>query len=159
MRKKVPIGNSDFRDLIENDYHYVDKSLLIQEVLDASAKILLLTRPRRFGKTVNMTMLRYFFEEPGRPELFTGLAIAKKAETMQLQGRYPVVFLTFKDIKQSSYEDFVQQMQSVLAAEYRRHEVLLDGDVLREEELESFRQILKKTASRSDTERSILRSQ
>ena len=120
MHKKVPIGPSDFRKLREGNYHYVDKSLLIQEIMDAPAEILLLTRPRRFGKTVNLSMLRHFFEEPGHPELFTGLAISQKAETMELQGRYSVVTLTFKDIKQPSYEDCFQQMQAPLAAEYRR---------------------------------------
>ncbi|MGK5094755.1 AAA family ATPase, partial [Deltaproteobacteria bacterium TL4] len=100
LKRKLPIGLSDFKELIEKSYTYVDKSLLIQEVLECGDKVLLLPRPRRFGKTLNLSMLRYFFEktEPANTALFAGLAIERHPELMARQGQYPVIYLTFKDV-------------------------------------------------------------
>jgi hypothetical protein len=94
MSHQLPIGVSDFRKLRENHYYYVDKSLFIKEVMERSSEVLLLPRPRRFGKTLNMSMLRYFLEkrEDNLAHLFKGLAISKDTESMQHQGQYPVIF-------------------------------------------------------------------
>jgi hypothetical protein len=102
----LPIGISDFKELRENHFYFVDKTHFIREMIEAAAKVVLLPRPRRFGKTLNLSMLRYFFES-GRPQnrdLFRGLAIERDACFQTHQGRYPVLFMTFKDIKEPSWE-------------------------------------------------------
>ncbi len=98
MSRKLPIGLSDFKEVREEDYYYVDKSLFIKEVINRSAKVLLLPRPRRFGKTLNLSMLRYFFEkrEDSLAHLFQGLAIEQEASIMQHQGQYPVKLQSVK---------------------------------------------------------------
>src|SRR5690242_16020797 len=108
MQNPIPIGISDFRTLREQGFTYVDKSHLVREVLDQGAQVLLLPRPRRFGKTLNLSMLRYFFEKG--PEdlspLFQDLSIWRGGDRYRehLQ-RYPVIFITFKDIKPERFED------------------------------------------------------
>ncbi|MCP4111520.1 MAG: AAA family ATPase [Desulfobacteraceae bacterium] len=98
---KLPIGISDFRKLRRGDYYYADKTLFIREIIDASAEVLLIPRPRRFGKTLNLSMLKYFLEktEEDCNALFQDSAISGKQEYKVHQGRYPVICLTFKDIK------------------------------------------------------------
>ena len=100
--KNLPIGISDFKKVIEKNYYYVDKTLLVQEVIESSADILLLPRPRRFGKTLNMSMLKYFFEntEQSHAHLFENTNIWQYGEYRKLQGQYPVIYITFKDTKQ-----------------------------------------------------------
>src|ERR1700692_1098361 len=105
---KLPIGKSNFRDIIEQDFYFVDKSLLIKEILDDGSEVILITRPRRFGKTLAMSMLQHYFaaEVSGYPtqDLFTKLNIAQTGESYcQHQGKYPVIFLTLKDIKPNQY--------------------------------------------------------
>lgn len=102
---KLPVGLSDFKQLIEEQCYYVDKSLLLKELLDRGSSALLIPRPRRFGKTLNLSMLRYFFEksETDNSRLFRGLKIWQAgAEYTAKQGKYPVIFLTFKDVKESN---------------------------------------------------------
>ncbi len=111
---KFPIGISDFKEIIKGNFYFFDKSLFIKEVLD-DTKVLLITRPRRFGKTLNMSMLRHFFAkaiwgEATDPTLFDGLNITHcSAEYLQHQGRYPVIFLTLKDVKDSNFDSFLYQ--------------------------------------------------
>jgi hypothetical protein len=116
MSHQLPIGISDFRKLRENDYYYVDKSLFIKEIINRSSEVLLLPRPRRFGKTLNLSMLRYFLEkrEDSLAHLFKGLAIEQDSKIMQHQGQYPVIFLTFKNCKASSMEQCLSQIRGVL---------------------------------------------
>ena len=95
---KLPVGYSDFKEIIDNNCYFVDKSLLIKDIVDDGAKVILITRPRRFGKTLNLSMLRYFFEKKAAGEdnnyLFDGLAITKAGEEyLQHQGKYPTNFL------------------------------------------------------------------
>ena len=106
MPKQVPHGISDFKELIEGNYYFVDKSLLIKEVLQHPNKVIILPRPRRFGKTLNMTMLRYFLEESveDRSGWFANLNIATDSEMMAQQGQHPVIFLTFKNLKAETWE-------------------------------------------------------
>lgn len=106
LQKKLPIGLSDFKELIEENYYYVDKSLLIKEIIDSGSKIILLPRPRRFGKTLNLSMLRYFFEKTRESTagLFQHLSIWRQGEEYtQKQGQYPVIYLTFKDVKTTDW--------------------------------------------------------
>ncbi len=123
MDLKIPIGVSDFKDLREQGYYYVDKSLCIREVLNRSAKVLLLPRPRRFGKTLNISMLRYFFEraEDEQAHLFRGLAIEQETEAMAHQGQYPVMYLTFKEVKATDFQTCLRQIHDIITKEYERH--------------------------------------
>ncbi|MFT3769898.1 MAG: AAA family ATPase [Minicystis sp.] len=99
QRLRYPIGISDFRKLRGGDYHYVDKTALIDALLTEDAEVVLLPRPRRFGKTLNISMLRYFFEKSieDRSALFAGLAVASSERARPHFQRYPVIFLTLKD--------------------------------------------------------------
>jgi hemerythrin superfamily protein len=124
---KLPIGLSDFKKLRESGYYYIDKSLFIQEVLNRSSEVLLLPRPRRFGKTLNMSMLRYFLEkrEDSLAHLFKGLAIESDTSSMQHQGQYPVIFLTFKSCKGSTFEKCLSEIRRLLKNLYLEHKALV----------------------------------
>ena len=108
MRKKaVPVGIEDFKELIQDEYYYADKTLLIDEMLMNKSKVTLFTRPRRFGKTLNMSMLRYFFDVKDKEEnkkLFENLKIYN-SEYMSQQGKYPVIFISLKDLKGNTWEE------------------------------------------------------
>ena len=150
MKKSIQIGTSDFKELIEENNYFVDKSLLIKEFLENGAKIILTPRPRRFGKTLNLSMLRYFFDIRTKEEnkdLFKGLKIEDEKEIMKLQGQYPVIFITFKNEKYMSYEDFKDGIQMLLSNLYREHEYLLDSDKLSEFDKKDFREITLREAS------------
>ncbi len=122
-RKRIPIGESDFKNLIEGNFYYVDKSLLIKEVIEDDSRVILLPRPRRFGKTLHMTMLRYFFEvsQYDVSDLFSGLCISRYPEMMEYAGTYPVIFLTFKDFKFTRWEDSLSRFKTILAELYNHH--------------------------------------
>jgi len=128
MKKKIGIGVSDFRKLRRNGLLFIDKSLLIQEVLQSGAEILLFPRPRRFGKTLNLTMLRCFFERhetaDARKEaetLFDGLAIRDTPEFEGHFAGYPVIYLTFKDVKKTTFESAIYKVHLLLSEETARH--------------------------------------
>ncbi|MDM8560104.1 AAA family ATPase [Candidatus Parabeggiatoa sp. HSG14] len=123
MSHKLPIGLSDFKEVREKNYYYVDKSLFIQEVINRSSKVLLLPRPRRFGKTLNLSMLRYFLEkrEDSLAPLFKGLVVEQDTETMKHQGQYPVMFLTFKSCKGSTSEKCFSEIRRLLKKLYLEH--------------------------------------
>ena len=155
---KPPIGLSDFPRLIREGYSYVDKSLLIQSVLDSSAEVLLLPRPRRFGKTLNLSMLRAFFDRdmPSADELFRGLGIEKAGEEYTShQGRYPVVFLTLKDVKTLDWDNCLGHIKDLICEEFERHAGLLEMDVLSEQEKERYRLILSQKAPQNYYENSL----
>ena len=107
--KKLPIGLSDFKKLIEENYYYFDKTNFIDEIIKDGSEVKLFTRPRRFGKTLNMSMLKYFFdikEAEENRKLFKDLYI-EKMENFKEQGQYPVVFLSLKDLKADNWENWV----------------------------------------------------
>jgi len=122
-RMPLPIGISDFKRVIEDRYYYVDKTLLIKELQHTNGSVVLLPRPRRFGKTLNMSMLKYFFEirEKSHAYLFHDAAIWQQPEYHALQESYPVVFLTFKSCKEASWELAYRGLTDILAAEFERH--------------------------------------
>ena len=150
MKRNLPIGTSDFKKIRNQNSYYVDKSLMIKEIIDDCSEIILIPRPRRFGKTLNMSMLRYFFDlndaEANR-KLFDGLNITKEVEFDNEQGRYPVIFLTFKDIKETSFEASFEKLQEVIADEYGRFSFLLESDEMSEVEKEQFDDIIKSRTS------------
>ena len=102
--KKIPYGVRDFEKIVSEEYYYTDKTLFIRNILEQGGEVTLIPRPRRFGKTINMTMLKSFFEksDPSKAELFNTLAIKNYPDIMAHQGQYPVIFLTFKGIKPNS---------------------------------------------------------
>lgn len=148
MRKKaVPVGIEDFERIINEDYYYVDKTLLIEELLINRAPVTLFTRPRRFGKTLNMSMLKYFFdikEAKENKKLFNGLYI-EKAESFKRQGQYPVIFLSLKDLKAETWEEMQEKIIVILSDLFSEHEYLLnDLDGIN---LENFKNIYYKKSS------------
>ena len=114
MRKKaVPVGIEDFKELIQDEYYYVDKTLLIDEMLMNKSKVTLFTRPRRFGKTLNMSMLKYFFDVKDKEEnkkLFENLKVSD-SEYMSEQGKYPVIFISLKDLKGDTWEECLKRLK------------------------------------------------
>lgn len=118
--KKLPLGLTDFREIISENYYFTDKTILIDEFLKDGAKVLLFIRPRRFGKTLNMSMMKHFFDIKNGKEnrkLFNGLKI-EKTESIEEQGKYPVIFLSFKDIKELNWEDCRFKTASILKSLY-----------------------------------------
>ena len=147
--KALPIGISDYVRA-QAEYYYVDKTLLIKEFLDQKPLVSLFTRPRRFGKTLNMDMLRVFFEisDEDTSKYFSDKAIWKCGEEYRKhQGKYPVIFLTFKDVKYDSWEATVDKIAGLLQTEFGRHQVLEDSDKLAGYEKTYFSKVLNKEAS------------
>ena len=134
MKKALPIGVDNFEKIRNEGYYYVDKTMLIKELLDLKGEVNLFTRPRRFGKTLNLSMLRYFFEDTGDGEkntrnraLFQGLKIMEAGEAYVRQmGMYPVMNLTLKSAKQENFETAYYMMQSEIASEFDRHRDIIE---------------------------------
>ncbi|WP_395946514.1 AAA family ATPase, partial [Caedibacter taeniospiralis] len=134
MAKKIYIGSSNFAELITENAVFVDKSLLIRDMIEDASKVVLITRPRRFGKTLNMSMLHHFFaakigfiETRG---LFDHLAIAMENNGFYLkayQGKYPVIFVSFKDIKARDYQTALEQLSLLVRGIFRAHYYLLES--------------------------------
>ena len=119
-KKRLPIGISDFKRIIEESYYYVDKTGLISSILKDGANVNLFTRPRRFGKTLNMSMLRYFFDFENREEnkkLFDNLNISE-SEYASEQGKYPVIFVSFKNIEENEWEDCYFEIRNLISNMY-----------------------------------------
>ena len=142
MRKKrLPIGISDFKRIIEESYYYVDKTGLISSILKDGANVNLFTRPRRFGKTLNMSMLRYFFDFENREEnkkLFDNLNISK-SEYASEQGKYPVIFVSFKNIEEDEWEDCYFEIKNLINKLYNDFEFIRKN--LNQSELMEFDKI------------------
>jgi len=174
-KKKLPIGFSDFKDVITGDYYYVDKTLFIKEVIDSGDKILLIPRPRRFGKTLNITMLKYFYDccpdtwatdatdaLPSSPEtgprsqnpnayLFDSLAISRTGrEYLDKMGKYPVIYLSFREIKDMEWESCLDSIKKLIQREYARHSYLLESHNLMAHEQVYFKKIIDLSGSKSD---------
>ncbi len=151
-RKTLPIGISDYIRA-QSEYYYVDKTLLIKEFLDKRPLVSLFTRPRRFGKTLNMDMLRVFFEESSEDTsvYFRDKAIWKcGAEYTKHQGKYPVIFLTFKDVKFDSWEATIDKIRGLLQAEFGRHLELQESKRVPAYEKEYFTKIMDGSATEVD---------
>lgn len=147
-RKQLPIGKHDFAEFITGNYYFVDKSLCIKELLGSGAAVTLLPRPRRFGKTVNMSMLRYFFEKSDHSNrhLFNGLKIEQYPDCMAKQGQYPVIFLTFKDIKPNNWELCYGKICEIIGVECKRHLTFLKP-YLDEQDYQKMFEVTDGTAS------------
>lgn len=156
--RPLPIGEDDFEKIIQKGYYYVDKTLLIKELLDKKGAVNLFTRPRRFGKTLNLSMLRYYFEDTGSEEknrhyaeLFQGLAIVEEGEIYTREmGQYPVITLTLKSAKQRSYKEAFHCLKEAIAEEYARHEKEVVGKLRNQTETEKYMRIREQRAEESE---------
>ncbi|MBQ7477972.1 MAG: AAA family ATPase [Selenomonadaceae bacterium] len=146
-KRPMPVGIEDFKKLIQREYYFVDKTRFIRELMDFQTEVTLITRPRRFGKTLTLSMLRYFFDmenaEENR-ELFCGLDIERAGEKyMREQGTRPVVFLTLKEVQRPTYVSMLSMLSSVLQETYACHRHLLASEAMDEEQKGYIRRILE----------------
>lgn len=156
--KPLPIGVDNFEKLITRGYYYIDKTLLVRDILDKKADVNLFTCPRRFGKTLNMSMLQYFFEDAtgynGEKKdnryLFDGLKIMNAGEKyLNYMGKYPVISLSLKAAKQPDFEMAYAMLARQIAEEYKRHYFILQGDMLQADR-ERYEKIVAETAQKKD---------
>ena len=154
--KRIPIGLSDFKHLIEEDFYYFDKTKFIDEIIQDGAQVKLFTRPRRFGKTLNMSMLKYFFdikEAEKNKKLFKDLYI-EKTKLFKEQGQYPVISLSLKDLKATTWEEMQKDIKSTVARLFSEYKYLLkdldkfdtitfENVIMKNIELENLKEILK----------------
>ena len=143
-KKKLPIGIDNFEKIRKDDFYYVDKTKLIEQLLEKWGEANLFTRPRRFGKSLNMSMLRYFFEIGTEPSLFDGLYISQKTELCEkYMGKFPVVSVSLKGVEAGSYEGACRLLGKVINEEARRLGFLEKSEKLEESEKVIFRELLK----------------
>lgn len=157
QKKPLPVGISDYKDA-STEYYYVDKTLLIKDFLDKKPKVSLFTRPRRFGKTLNMDMLRVFFEKTDvdTSRYFRDKAIWSYGNTYtSYQGKYPVIHLSFKDVKCTSWQETYSMIIRLIALEFRRHIELENSEKLNKYEREQFVALANSTADASEYQLSL----
>ena len=150
VKKKISIGVEDFKEIIDKDGYFVDKTLMIKKLIESQAKVTLFTRPRRFGKTLNQFMIRRFFEDECTEKgekvdngyLFEGLKITECGEEiLKHQQQYPVIFLTLKSAKQPTYALAYMELKKRISEEYKRHRYILQGEILTADEKARFEAI------------------
>lgn len=140
---KLPVGIDSFDKIRKNGYYYVDKSRLIEQLLEIGGKVTSFTRPRRFGKTLNMSMLRSFFETGADASLFDGLYISGNKELYdEYMGKYPVIFLSLKDVDGLKYENAKYRIMELIGREAERYFFLGDSDRLSENEKEQYKAVI-----------------
>ena len=150
MKKALPVGVENFEDIVKSEYYYVDKTMFIKDLLDLKGKVNLFTRPRRFGKTLNLSMLRYFFEDTGHEKineknksLFQGMKIIEAGENYtNHMGLYPVLELTLKSAKQEDYDTAYYMIQNAVSMEFERHRGIVES----KKEMLSFKEYKQYTA-------------
>lgn len=143
MARTVGIGYQEFAQMIRNGYFYIDKTSFIREWWERGDAVTLIMRPRRFGKTLNMSMTEQFFSLECRELecVFEGLAIWKEKKYRELQGTYPVIALSFANVKEKNYRNAVLRMGQIVTDVYRKNAFLLQGDALSEEEKTEYRKV------------------
>jgi len=156
MKKGIGIGVEDFSEVIKENCYYIDKTKWIEEILEDKSKIKLFTRPRRFGKTLNMSMLKYFFNVENKEEnrkLFNGLDV-EKSEYMSEQGQYPVIFISLKSIKAKTWEEAIQEIRLLVLELFSEYKYLLED--LDEYDLPRFKKYLLGNADFSELKNALL---
>ena len=154
-KKKLPIGLSDFKEIIEYDYYYFDKTKFIENILEDRSKVKLFTRPRRFGKTLNISMLKYFFDVKNKDEnknLFEGLNISK-SEYFNKQGEFPVISISFKDYNEKNWKSGFREVKGIIERLYTKYKFLTEK--MDEIEVEKFNSI-RRTLDLADWKNSLL---
>ena len=140
---KLPVGIENFEEIRTDGYYYIDKTKLIEQLLDNQGKVNLFTRPRRFGKTLNMSMLKYFFEIGTNCALFDGLYISRNQTLCrEHMAGYPVIFITLKNVDGLSFEEAKCQFMDVIGSEASRFRFLLDSQNLAPEDKEQYQAII-----------------
>ena len=131
-RLKLPVGIENFEEIRRNQYYYIDKTKLIEQLFDSLGKVSLFTRPRRFGKTLNMSMVEQFFsvDYANRGDLFEGLSIWENEKYRNIQGTYPVISLSFARVKETNYADTRETICAILRNLYIKFSFLRDSEVL-----------------------------
>ena len=143
IKKKLPIGIENFAKIQSEDFYYVDKTMLIKELLDNWAEVNLFTRPRRFGKTLNMSMLKAFFELNSDKNCFKGTRISREVYLCeQYMGKFPVIFISLKSISAQTYEKACDMAIQIVNGEARRFQYLLDSERLTEYDKDAFKSLL-----------------
>ena len=155
VKKKISIGVEDFKEIIDKDGYFVDKTLMIKKLIESQAKVTLFTRPRRFGKTLNQFMIRRFLEDErtrsgeriDNGHLFDGLKIAECGEEiLSHRQQYPVIFLSLKSAKQPNFQEAYKKLCGEIAGEFRRHQYLLEGNSLADDQKKIFQKIMTEQA-------------
>ena len=143
MARTVAIGVQDFETIVTNNYFYIDKTDFIREWWENGDSVTLITRPRRFGKTLNMNMVEKFFslEYAGRSDLFENLNIWKEEKYRKLQGTYPVIFMSFADVKETEFPSARKAICRNIKRLYNRHDFLLESDCLNEDEKDMYKKV------------------
>lgn len=156
--KRISLGTSDFKEIIDNDSYFIDKTLIVKEFLEDSGKIVLLPRPRRFGKTLNLSILRYFLEKSSKDTsyLFKGLKIEKETEIMKKQGQYPLIYLTFKNEKHSCFNNFIESMENNISSVYKRFYYIYDSLNFQDDK-DYFENIINRRSTQPELEISLFR--
>ncbi|CDE13474.1 AAA family ATPase [Ruminococcus sp. CAG:330] len=155
-RKMMPIGVENFEKLRNNEMYYVDKTEMISDLLINHSDVNLFTRPRRFGKTLTIDMLKTFFEIGQNSTLFNGLAISKYTDICKkYQNKYPVIFISLKGATGFTYENAYSMIKQLMAEEYQRHSYLADSNILDSVEIDQFNRIRSMSLNTGDLENSL----
>jgi len=150
LKKRIPLGTSDFRTIIRENSYFVDKSLFIKDVVDGN-RVLLFARPRRFGKTLNLSMLSYFFDNlEDNSELFTDLKISSEKAIMQKQGKHPVIYLTFKDVKEKTWIECLDGIYKLIYSLIYSFKQVINSESLVNIDITCCHKILSHTANKND---------
>jgi hypothetical protein len=164
MTKKIPIGVDNFSKLADKDrnFLFVDKSLMVKDLIDKGSEVSLIIRPRRWGKTLNMSMLQHFFapevNDRSTKGIFDDLKIAKESDGdyLNYQGNTPVIFISFKDIKQDSWKVFFEKIVDLISSSYREHEkTIIESDKLTETQKKLYKKILNSEGNQGQLENSL----
>jgi len=151
--KRQPIGVDDYKEIVDKDLYFVDKTLLVKEIIDDSSKVVLIARPRRFGKTLNMSVLRHFFEKTkgDTSYRFKEYKIWQQGdEYIKEQGKYPVITLTFKNVKMSNWNINLALIKDVISSEFIRHSYILKSNAIEGKNKEIFENIYNGKAETKD---------
>ncbi|MBP1566633.1 MAG: AAA family ATPase, partial [Oscillospiraceae bacterium] len=149
--KPIPIGRENFKEIIENNCLYIDKTLMIKEIIDSTSKVILCTRPHRFGKTLNMSMIQYYFEKTDQDNsyLFSDLKISQAGDKYKAHmGQYPVISLSLKSMKQATYESAFALYKKIISDEFDRHRKVLKSQNLSESDKKKYESICDDTADK-----------
>lgn len=154
----IPVGVSDFEKIRKNEYYYIDKSGLIEDLLKRTAEVTLITRPRRFGKTLGMSMLANFFDiRKNSKEIFEGLEICDhQTLCSEWMNQYPTIFVSFRQVDGLNFNGAYDMLTMVISELYKEHLYLLDSDKISEYDKELARQLIQGVASAKDIKSSLL---
>lgn len=156
-RKILPVGYDSFEEIRKGDFYYIDKTFLIKDLLNKVGKVNLFTRPRRFGKTLNMSMLKSFFEIGSDKTLFDGLAISKEQQLCEeYQAKYPVVFLSLKGVEGRKYEDAIEMLKTLVNAECGRLDFLLQSPRVKDEDRRVMESLYRKTGTETELKNALV---